>query len=380
VGVALATLVVFSWFATSFVGALTNPALGTSLSARAAEWARGHGGGWFVNWAEAEWYRLHPPKTGGAPNPGSFAGGTTPTTAPAEVAVGLPIPARLHSPAGAWLPGEGVWHPVGRTVKGAPAIYTTTVRPDAVYTSYVVGVAWMDPRLLTATLYSGSQIPGGGPYAHTAPITPTASRSLDASFNAGFRMQDAQGGYYTEGHAVIPLRTGAASLVTYRDGSATVGAWNQQVSMTPQVTSVRQNLAPIVNNGAPVPGLDSSDNHRWGQTLGGSFAVWRSGVGVTRNGALVYVGGPSLTITSLARLLVDAGAVRAMELDINTDWVQYSYFSAPHDVPVTGANGAKLLANMSGPPSRYFANWWVRDFFTMSVRPAPLMHPTAPLP
>ena len=101
---------------------------------------------------------------------------------------------------------------------------------------------------------------------------------------------------------------------------------------------------------------------------------------MTKDGALVYVGGPSLTITSLAGLLVDAGAVRAMELDINTDWVQYSTYRAPVGSPVTGANGVSLLSNMAGYPSRYFESWWIRDFFTMSVRPAPDDHLAASLP
>ena len=69
--------------------------------------------------------------------------------------------------------GEGQWSPAGRPSDGLPAIYETMLRPDAVHTSYVVGVAWMDTELLKATLYSGSAIPGGGPYSHTAPDFPT---------------------------------------------------------------------------------------------------------------------------------------------------------------------------------------------------------------
>jgi len=48
---------------------------------------------------------------------------------------------------------------VGRRVDGVPAIYETTLRPDAIHTSYVVGVAWMDTKLLRATLYSAVRFP-----------------------------------------------------------------------------------------------------------------------------------------------------------------------------------------------------------------------------
>ena len=139
--------------------------------------------------------------------------------------------------------------------------------------------------------------------------------------------------------------------------------------MSPNVTSVRQNLDLIVDNGQPVPGLESNDNSRWGATLAGSVYVWRSGVGITADGAIVYVGGPDLNITDLAAVLARAGAVRAMELDINTDWVNFSVYKpqSPNG-DASPSNGATLLASMSGGPERYFESWWTRDFFALSAR------------
>ena len=139
---------------------------------------------------------------------------------------GAPAPTGPYSPVGQPpITGEGQWSPAGRLIDGIPAVYETTLRPDPVHTSYVVGVAWMDTKLLKATLYSGSIIPGGGPYPHTAPIGTSAAKSLVAAFNAGFLMPAANGGYYTDGRTILPLRTGAASFVVYANGSATVGAW-----------------------------------------------------------------------------------------------------------------------------------------------------------
>jgi hypothetical protein len=225
----------------------------------------------------------------------------------------------------------------------------------------------MDTKLLRAALYSGSQIPGGGPYSHTAPIQPGAATSVVAAFNAGFLMSNAGGGYYTDGKVVVPLRTGAASFVIYHDGTSALGAWGRNVSMTSNVVSVRQNLNLLVDNGQPVSGLNATDTSAWGDTLGNAVYVWRSGLGITADGALVYVGGPGLNITDLANLLVRAGAVRAMELDINTDWVNLSTYrpSSPTG-PANPANGTELLPNMAGTPTRYFESWWARDFITMS--------------
>jgi hypothetical protein len=57
-----------------------------------------------------------------------------------------------------------------------------------------------------------------------------------------------------------------------------------------------------------------------------------------------------------------------MELDINTDWVNFSsYQPSVPDGPATGTNGAELLAGMTGTPGRYFQPWWARDFITMSA-------------
>jgi hypothetical protein len=359
------------WAGTSFGLALTNPTLGVSLPARAAEWVRQNGGASVVRWAENIWYSHHAPKVGGAPPPGAIRKPVSSTTVPVNVGPPhLPAPAPITPFASPPLPGEGDWSPAGRLVGGIPALYETTLRPDAVHTSYVVGVAWMDTKLLKATLYSGSQIPGGGPYPNTAPIQPAAAQSLVAAFNAGFLMSTANGGYYTDGRTVIPLRPGAASAVVYKNGSITIGAWGQNgLTMSPNVVSVRQNLSLLVNNGKPVAGLTATTTTRWGATLGNAVYVWRSGAGVTADGALVYVGGPGLNITDLANILARAGCVRAMELDINTTWVNFTSFkpSTPTGL-ANGTNGSLLVPQMAGTTARYFQTWWARDFFTMSAR------------
>lgn len=355
----------------SLGSALLNPSEGGTLAARFAEWARTHGGASVVRWAEKEWFSHHQPPVGGKPAKGAFAvhGSTTSTSPTTSPVPQLPPPAPMHTFANPPMPGEGQWTPTGRLVNGVPAVYETRLRPDAIHTSEVVGVAWMDTKLLRATLYSGSQIPGGGPYPHTAPILPTAATSLVTAFNAGFLMTTADGGYYTDGKLIDPLRTGAASVVVYKNGTITVGQWGKDVSMTPNVVSVRQNLDLLVEHGAPVAGLNATTTTRWGNTLGNQVYVSRSGLGVTADGALVYVGGPSLNITDLANLLVDAGAVRGMELDINTDWVNFSsYAPSTPSGAASGTNGTVLVPTMMGGPTRYFQSWWIRDFFTMSAR------------
>jgi hypothetical protein len=352
--------------------AAVNPANGNTVGVRLTEWLRGHGGGGVVTWAENTWYSMHAPPKGGKPAQGAIPAPTrtTTTTAPAGPAH-LAAPAALVPFVASPTPGEGQWHPIGRTVDGVPAMYAAYLRPNAVNTSLVTGVAWMDTKLLGAGLYAGTTIPGTGQtFANAAPITGAALGTLDAAFNSGFRMQDSQGGFYLNGvtSAGYPLQPGRASLVIDSNGTPSIGSWGTDVSMTPSVVAVRQNLDLIVDHGAPVPGLDANDNHRWGLTLGGRIQVWRSGLGITATGALVYVGGSGLSIVDLANVLARAGAVRAMEMDINTSWINFTSFAPPAGAPASAATGTDLTSDEATSPTRYFQSL-SRDFITMSVRP-----------
>jgi len=313
---------------------------------------------------------------------------TTAKTAPparsahSVTAAGKPVPSlatptRLASFGARTYAAEGLWHQAGRHVDGVPAIYETTLVPPGGTSR--AGIAWMDTKLLSARLYSGSLSPGGGPYRYTAPVLPGAAASLVAAFNGGFKMADAHGGYYTEGRMIDPLVAGAASLVIYADGSATVGAWGTDVPMSRTVVAVRQNLVPLVANGRPTALAASPDWQAWGNTCGmfscaasvpGIDHQWRSGLGVTADGALVYAVGPALDPLELAQLLVRAGAVRAMELDINPGWPVFaSYAPAAPSGLASPANGANLLDTRLGPRT-FFEVSYARDFITMSARPA----------
>jgi len=317
-----------------------------------------------------------------APSPGGRHPATalrTGTTTGAGQPTGGPLPAPgalapFRSPAVA---GEGTWSPAGRAVGGVRVVYQTTlVPPDG---THPAGIAWMDAHLLAARLYSGSKSPGGGPYRYTAPIRPTQATALVAAFNGGFLMNAARGGYYTQGRTIDPLRRGAASLVIYADGSVDVGAWGRDVAMTANVVSVRQNLVPLVAGGRPTPQAASTNWRAWGSTCGAESCAatvlgiehqWRSGIGITAAGALVYAAGPALDPLQLAQLLVRAGVVRGMQLDINPDWPDFVSYDPPPGTLAAPSNGRKLLASTVQGPSTFFAAWWARDFVTMSVRAA----------
>ena len=92
--------------------------------------------------------------------------------------------------------------------------------------------------------------------------------------------------------------------------------------------------------------------------------MWRSGVGVDANGALVYVAGPGLSAVTLAVLLQRAGCVRAMELDINSSWVSAYTYDQTNPDDAAAVQGVKLLPSMSRDGSRYLTPG-ERDFFAL---------------
>jgi Phosphodiester glycosidase len=279
----------------------------------------------------------------------------------------IPAPAAVAPLLAPPLTGEGVWRPAGRRVQGRAAVFTTTLRPPATPT-VKAGVAWMDTTLLYARLYSGSLSPGGLFWHRTAPISHSAARSLVAAFNGGFLLKDSRGGYYSEGHLVAPLVPGAASLVIYDNGSATVGQWGRDVAMTSSVVAVRQNLRLLVDHGAPVSGLARYDVTAWGRSLNNIVDTPRSALGVTADGALVYVEG-EMNIVDLSRILVRVGAVRAMVLDMNPLWPVFAtYTPATPNGLATPANGRDLVSTMVQSPARFFEPAYARDFVTMSAR------------
>src|SRR5664280_633372 len=218
-GVLLVALVIPGW---SVGQALT--ASGTdSVAARLAEWARGHGGARVVTWAEQLQYRLYPPKTGGTPAGG--IPGSTGTDPHLQASRPLhPVPA-VVSPA---LPGEGQWR-VLTAVRGHSAVQAAYLRPDATHTSYLAAVAELDPALVRVDLHPGTQEPGHGPWS-LPPALPADKTGVVAAFNSGFRLGEAQGGYYSDERTVGTLRPGAASLVIKRDGTATVGQWGRDAA------------------------------------------------------------------------------------------------------------------------------------------------------
>jgi hypothetical protein len=326
--------------------AMTMPG-GGSMSERLAEWARDHYLGPVVTLGE--WLTYQPPKVGGKP---SFAL-TGPSAPPRQIphkTFTYPPPQALTSMAGKPLPGEGVWR-VLDTVNGQPAIYGTYLRPSSVYTSYVAGIVSMNQDQVRFELRPGTEDPGPGNWRASSYIAPGTRQGLLATFNSGFKISSSGGGFYLNGVTRGTLTPGVASVVYYRDGHVAIGIWDQTIRMSPDVAGVRQNLRLIVSNGQVPASVDSNVETSWGATLGGGYYVWRSGIGITADGRLIFVYGPALNVRELGELLRHAGVVTGMELDINPAWMSFMYYQNSQSANPAPVN---LLPTQQQPADRYY--------------------------
>jgi hypothetical protein len=216
------------------------------------------------------------------------------------------------------LPGEGVWKPTGPAVDGGHPVLVTTFRTERDYPRLVAYVAWFDHTRTALAFYPGRYEPPHAALRGPMMVPYDQRWRLLATFNGAFIYTDGWNGSTDNGRMNEPLKRGNATLVGYRDGRVGIVKWTGGPNAGANVAWTRQSLLPIVWNGRLNPALDNST--KWGFTLGNAVRVWRSGVGVDRRGNLIYVAADGQTVITLAKILKHAGAVRAMEFDINPEW------------------------------------------------------------
>jgi hypothetical protein len=218
---------------------------------------------------------------------------------------------------------------------------------------------------VTYVLHNGSADPGkllAGQVTAGPEVTGASRARLLAAFNGGFMMKSLAGGYEQEGHVARPLRAGLASLVIDKSGRTRIGVWGSGVPAPGEdVYSVRQNLWLLVSGGEPTG--QSARWQRWGGTIGHHEYAARSALGQNAAGGLMYAASMSTTPADLAQALARAGAVTAMELDINPEWVQLDAARSP---------GGPLEAEIPGQhrPANQYLTGWTRDFIAVLAPPA----------
>lgn len=194
----------------------------------------------------------------------------------------------------------------------------------AVWLARRAGVTLMrvDQKHAHLSLHAGSSDGGTVGWTYGDRVAGAELHRLVAAVNGGFKLTSTGVGFMSAGHVAVPLKAGLASVVTYDDGTTNIGAWGAGVpSKRETVFSVLQNQRLLVDHGVPAATVSSCIIECWGGTIGRETFVARSGLGIAANGQLVWAAGEQLSPSGLAGALIAAGAVRAIELDINPWWV-----------------------------------------------------------
>jgi hypothetical protein len=245
-----------------------------------------------------------------------------------------------------------MWKPVA-SVGGQPAAWIAQRSG--------VTLLRFDQRLVHLDLHAGSGEPRGHGWKYGGRIGPSEIHRVLAAFNGGFKLGYGSVGFMAYGRVGVPLAVGLGSIVTYRDGTTGIGAWRQGVPARGlAVASVLQNLHLLVDRGVAASTVSSCIVVCWGKTLGGKPETARTALGITGDGHLVWAAGESLTPAAIAHALVDAGVVRAVELDLNPGWVA-GYLYVHHS---GGPTAVPVVLGQEGIPNRLLAPY-TRDFFAI---------------
>ncbi len=219
-------------------------------------------------------------------------------------------------------------------------------------------------RLLELRLHSGTVDAGAEGWRWGPSVTGSERRHLVAAFNGGFKLDTGAGGFVASGRVAVPLRDGLGSIVTYADGYTDIGSWRKQLPAPGRpMASVRQNLTLLIDNGRPAASLDCLSC--WGAALGGVSDPARSALGITADGRLIWAGGEHLTPAGLANALLGARVVRAVELDINPEWVAAYLYG--HRGGVGPLAPVPIVTGQPGIPGQFLVPY-SRDFFTIVAR------------
>ena len=263
------------------------------------------------------------------------------------------VPPRLAVSSGTPWAGEGVWKRRDRWAGHAPTVMTTTYQQPSGGVAYL---AWISHDATRLALYAGTSEPGSG----NPGVVPTRLRGrLLATFNGGFRQSAAPGGFIAQGVESVPLQIGLGTVSTTWTHHVNISRWAGGVDLR-TLEVARQDLDLLVSGAHPAP--LASDTGSWGATLGGGAAVWRTALGIDAHHNLIYIAADD-TPLGLAQTLVHAGAVRALELDINPEWSTFNVYGGRG-----GAAPTMVVPNPQQSADRYLVPD-SRDFFAVYAWP-----------
>lgn len=257
--------------------------------------------------------------------------------------------------------GEGVWK--GKPLKlfpGKEVMAYAFIRPDPARPFAYVTLIQMDMGVMNLGAVAGTKQPGGpigNPGPGVIPKDLVSSGNLIAAFDGGFQYRDGEYGMVVGNHTYVPLRNDVGTLVGYKNGTIKIINYTGQ-DLGKDVVFVRQNCPILIENGQ-IFAANELNKKLWGRTFNADIYTWRSGIGITKDGNLIYAVGNNLGPESLATALQMAGAQNAIQLDINPFWVRFNIFE-PNG---TGGYSTSTLLKGLKDGSKAYLEGYSKDFF-----------------
>jgi hypothetical protein len=301
--------------------------------------------------------------------------GTVPAVTPATP-TSIPGPTPSPTPAGWSLPdiqpfgslaGEGQWQPYITHPDGAIAGLRTFLQPDPERPHAIVAVVAFDLAQVELNYVLGSEepsLPGGPRGFGRIPPEDKEPGKLLATFNGGFLATHGQYGAMSSGIVALPPKNLAGTVAMNNDGRVQIGVWGTDIDPAGDYAAWRQNASMVVHQGEINERVYNGSIITWGGSLDGAIVTWRSGLGLSADGQVLYfLAGPALSMPILAQTMRTVGVHNGILLDVNPFWVHFAAIQA---------DGEDLHADplfeegMETKPDRYLFQSQ-RDFFYITA-------------
>jgi hypothetical protein len=283
--------------------------------------------------------------------------------------------------------GEGEWRPVTSLIRpsddGVPYIYQSWIRPDLARNYARVSVTAFDPSRTTLRTVAGTKEPEsttGLKGTGRIPREPGVLPRLVAAFNGGFQSKHGPYGMIANGRVLVPAAGDAATVAITAEGRVLFGTWPATgpspgwkslppgAALPPGITSLRQNLQPLVADGQFNPGRR---RRKWGSVAGKHVKddthTVRTGICLLDGGGYAYFFGPSLSADSLAQAMQLFHCDYGVHLDMNSGHSGFEFYRVEDDTgeKFEAARMIDAMWHMNFP--RYIRRD-ARDFFYVTLR------------
>jgi hypothetical protein len=226
------------------------------------------------------------------------------------------------------LEGEGIWTPYIQDASGNTVAYRTFLQPDPKRPFVVVAIVAFDLAKTHLNYVIGTKEPEVKINPKPLGIIPARDRQpgkLLATFNGGYKTVNGHFGIMYDNSVLLKPIDKMGTVALYKDGNIQIGEWGTDIKYTKDMVSFRQNCPLMVHNGEVNPLVYDNSVNMWGGTISGFTVDYRSGLGISQDGkVLYYFAGQGTTMPDLSISMQKAGAYQAMQLDINSYYVLFT--------------------------------------------------------